>query len=174
MPTVTPRGRRPPLLRGGSGLSYHVFRGAMTGRYLASWGGRVPVRLRRQGTVREGRGGGEGEGGEEEKRREEVGWRWLWYFVRTALVKINNTKARSHSDRWTSGKAPARRLLTLEIVSQSDSNSAPAVLVSQSQISDSSPSRSRLGGRARPRFRPRPAGPPFGLGFKYPASQPRP
>ena len=43
----------PPTHGGGSGLSYHVFRGAMTWRYLASWG----VRLRRQGTVKEGRGG---------------------------------------------------------------------------------------------------------------------
>ena len=33
----TPRGRRPPPTQGGgSGLPYHVFRGAMTGRYLAS------------------------------------------------------------------------------------------------------------------------------------------
>ena len=52
---------------GGSGLSYHVFRGAMTGRCLAS--GRV--RLRRQGTGREGRERGgrtSGEGGEEKRR----------------------------------------------------------------------------------------------------------
>ena len=27
----------PPYSWGGSGLSYHVFRGAMTGLYLASW-----------------------------------------------------------------------------------------------------------------------------------------
>ena len=33
-------GAGPPHTQaGGSGLSYHVFRGAMTGRYLASWGG---------------------------------------------------------------------------------------------------------------------------------------
>ena len=70
----TPRGRRPPPTPGGgSGLSYYVFRGAMPGRCLA-YGG---VRLRRQGTGREGRGKGGKEG--EEKRREEVEWRWLWW-----------------------------------------------------------------------------------------------
>ena len=70
----TPRGRRPPPTPGGgSGLSYYVFRGAMSGRCLASGGGR----LRRQGTGREGRGKGGKEG--EEKRREEVEWRWLWW-----------------------------------------------------------------------------------------------
>ena len=69
MPIMMPRGRRHPLLRGGgSGLSYHVFRGAMTGRCLASGG----VRLRRQGTGREGWGGGGGRRRRrEEKRREE-------------------------------------------------------------------------------------------------------
>ena len=36
----TPRGRRPPPTQGGgSGLSHYVFRGAMTGRCLASGGG---------------------------------------------------------------------------------------------------------------------------------------
>ena len=36
----TPRGRRPhPTQGGGSGLSYHVFRGAMTGRCFGLWGG---------------------------------------------------------------------------------------------------------------------------------------
>ena len=74
MPSRPRRGRRPiPTQGGGSGLSYHVFRGAMTGRCLASGG----VRLRRQGTGREGRGGG-GKGGEE-KRREVVEWLWLWW-----------------------------------------------------------------------------------------------
>ena len=54
------RAPAPRYLGGGSGLSYHVFRGAMIGRCLASGG----VRLRRQSTVREGRGGGGGgEGG---------------------------------------------------------------------------------------------------------------
>ena len=43
-------------------------------RALLASGG---VRLRRQGTGREGRGGGGKEG--EEKRREEVEWRWLWW-----------------------------------------------------------------------------------------------
>ena len=72
----TQRGRRPPPTQGGgSGLSYHVFRGAMTLRCLASGG----VRLRRQGTGREGRAPGGGGGRREDKIR-------CWVAVRPVPV----------------------------------------------------------------------------------------
>ena len=56
----------PPLTQGGgSGLTYHVFRGAMTGRYLASWGGEA------EETGHSERGEGGRGGKERNKRREE-------------------------------------------------------------------------------------------------------
>ena len=68
----TPRGRLPPPTQWGrgSGLSHHVFRGAVTGRYLASWGGETETEETRHSESGEGGGGG-GPQEEEEKRREE-------------------------------------------------------------------------------------------------------
>ena len=54
----------PPTQGGGSGLSYHVFRGVMTRHYLASWGSEA------EETGHSERGEG-GRGGKEEKKRRE-------------------------------------------------------------------------------------------------------